>query len=66
MLDSNLLEIARLFIQMGGGVAWALLFTLLWRMLAIIEKVVDHDQQHCEEFKTKGGSDSEDGMGAGS
>ena len=63
MLDSNLLEIARLFVQMGGGVAWALLFTLLWRMLVIIEKVVEHDRECREKPETKGTASSEEGLG---
>ena len=64
MLDSNLLEIARLFIQMGGGVAWALLFTLLWRMLAIIEKVVNYDRECLKKPEAKGTESSEEGLGA--
>lgn len=58
MLDAALLEAARLLFQVGGGVAWVLLFTLSWKMLTIIESVVKHDrecgQQTEEEGSAKG------------
>lgn len=58
MLDAALLEAARLLFQVGGGVAWVLLFTLSWKMLTIIESVVKHDreygQQAEEESSAKG------------
>ena len=63
MLDSHLVEIARLLFQVGGGVAWALLFFLSWKMLTIIEKVVQNDQGYCERHKAEGGSSSESRVG---
>ncbi|GMU74489.1 MAG: hypothetical protein AMXMBFR44_6850 [Candidatus Campbellbacteria bacterium] len=49
MLDAQLLDIARLLFQAGGGVAWVLLYLLLLRMLAIVEKVVDRNGHEHEE-----------------
>lgn len=54
MLETSLIDVARLLFQAGGGAAWVMLYLLTFRMLSIIEKVVENEKDGARESGEEG------------